>query len=57
MGLISLHGKTLRVLYLEGLTTMDRFDPTYLHLVNVRHSGRDQGVHRGFLARIPAVAD
>jgi hypothetical protein len=33
MGLISLHGKTLRVLYLEKLKTVGEFDPTYLHPV------------------------
>jgi CRP-like cAMP-binding protein len=32
-GLISLHGKTLRVLDWEGLKTLGEFDPTYLHLV------------------------
>jgi CRP-like cAMP-binding protein len=32
-GLISLHGKTLKVLDWEGLKTMGDFDPTYLHLV------------------------
>ena len=32
-GLISLHGKTLRVLDWEGLKTEGEFDPTYLHLV------------------------
>jgi hypothetical protein len=33
MRLISLHGKILRVLYLEKLKTVGEFDPTYLHLV------------------------
>ncbi|MFC5487167.1 hypothetical protein [Microvirga aerilata] len=32
-GLISLHGKPLKVLYWEGLRTAGEFDPTYLHLV------------------------
>ena len=32
-GLISLHGKTLKVLDWEGLKTVGEFDPTYLHLV------------------------
>ena len=32
-GLISLHGKTLKVLDREGLKTVGEFDPTYLHLV------------------------
>jgi CRP-like cAMP-binding protein len=32
-GLISLHGKTLKVLDWEGLKTTGEFDPTYLHLV------------------------
>jgi CRP-like cAMP-binding protein len=33
MGLISLHGKTLKVLDWEGLKKVGDFDPTYLHLV------------------------
>jgi hypothetical protein len=33
MGLISLHGKALRVSGWEGLTMVGEFDPTYLHLV------------------------
>jgi CRP-like cAMP-binding protein len=32
-GLISLQGKTLKVLDWEGLKTVGEFDPTYLHLV------------------------
>jgi CRP-like cAMP-binding protein len=32
-GLISLRGKTLKVLDWEGLKTVGEFDPTYLHLV------------------------
>jgi CRP-like cAMP-binding protein len=32
-GLITLHGKILRVLEWEGLKTAGEFDPTYLHLV------------------------
>jgi CRP-like cAMP-binding protein len=32
-GLISLHGKALKVLDWEGLKTTGEFDPTYLHLV------------------------
>ena len=32
-GLISLHGKTLKVLDWEGLKKVGEFDPTYLHLV------------------------
>jgi CRP-like cAMP-binding protein len=32
-GLISLHGKALKVLDWEGLKTLGEFDPTYLDLV------------------------
>ena len=32
-GLISLRGKTLKVLDWEGLKKAGEFDPTYLHLV------------------------
>lgn len=32
-GLISLHGKSLKVLDWEGLKATGEFDPTYLHLV------------------------